>query len=120
MLFRYYLQIGILDPSNRFSRKRKVFPSAIIPSILNIRLFILIKTFIAKIPSFQFLDNNLEQPVLTMQKKNREKKEGRDEKWHEWRREGIYMDNLGNMKSLENCQIVCNNAALATGPQPGL
>lgn len=23
------------------------------------------------------------------------------------------------MKSLENCQIVCNNAALATGPQPG-
>lgn len=30
------------------------------------------------------------------------------------------MDNLGNMKSLENCQIVCNNAALATGPQPGL
>lgn len=30
------------------------------------------------------------------------------------------MDNLGNMKSLENCQIVCNNAALATGSQPGL
>lgn len=24
------------------------------------------------------------------------------------------MDNLGNMKSLENCQIVCNNTALVT------
>lgn len=55
--------------------------------------------------------------ALPTEREKRERERERKEKQAENGR--VHTDNLGNMKSLENCQIVCNNAALATWLRPG-
>lgn len=82
MLFRYYLQIvEVRHPYigffESFFKKRKRNPPQLFYPILNIRLFILIKTSIAKIPSFQFLDNNPTRPDYAKEEQREERRSRR-------------------------------------------